>query len=213
MMNLKEAFRFQNKLQSVLEETKRILGREQNVTKIKNTYLRKKVMPEAENETVEELPPTEYAEHITEMAGFLMYVLEEKEKLFRAIREAKTGLDLDIDSETSLNASRQSAAKVLMSMAGLRSSEIVISNGGYGYRFNTDGNQVSYKCDVKKVTTINFNRNTIRRYAKELNAKADAISADIDRSVVNTTVNYLPPFDVNSSFADIFEGFQERQSP
>ena len=211
MMNLKEAFRFQNKLQSVLEETKRILGREQNVTKIKNTYLRKKVMPEAENETVEELPPTEYAEHITEMAGFLLYVLEEKEKLFRAIREAKNGLDLDLDSETSLNAVRQSTSKVLMRMADLRSSEMVISNGGYGHRFNTDGNQVTYKCDVKRVTTINFNRNVVRRYVRELNAKADAVSADIDRAVVNSAVNYLPPFDVNSSFADVFEGYLERQ--
>ena len=99
-----------------------------------------------------------------------------------------------------------------MGMADLRSSEVVVANGGYGYRFNTDGNQVSYKCDVKRVTTINFNRNVIRRYAKSLNVKADTVSAEIDRGVVNASVNYLPPFDVNSSFADIFEGYLEKQS-
>ena len=211
-MNLKEAFRFQNKLQSILEETQRILGREQNVMKIENTYLRKKVMPEAENETVADMPATEYSDRITELAGFMMFALDEKEKLYRAIREAKTNLALDIDSETSLNAARQSAAKVLMGMADLRSSEVVVANGGYGYRFNTDGNQVSYKCDVKRVTTINFNRNVIRRYAKTLNVKADTVSAEIDRGVVNASVNYLPPFDVNSSFADIFEGYLEKQT-
>ena len=211
-MNLKEAFRFQNKLQSILEETQRILGREQNVMKVENTYLRKKVMPEAENETVADMPATEYSDRITELAGFMMFALDEKEKLYRAIREAKTNLALDIDSETSLNAARQSVAKVLMGMADLRSSEIVVANGGYGYRFNTDGNQVSYKCDVKRVTTINFNRNVIRRYAKSLNVKADTVSAEIDRGVVNASVNYLPPFDVNSSFADIFEGYLEKQT-
>ena len=211
-MNLKEAFRFQNKLQSVLEETQHILDCDKNVMKVENTYLRRKVMQEAENETVADMPATEYADHITELAGFMMFVLEEKEKLFRAIREVKSDLALDIDSETSLNASWQSAARVLMHMADLRSSELVIANGGYGYRFNTDGNQVTYKCDVKRVTTINFNRNVIRRYAKELNAKADAVSADIDRAVVNATVNYLPPFDVNSSFADIFEGYLGRRN-
>ena len=211
-MNLKEAFRFQNKLQSILEETQRILGRELNVMKVENTYLRKKVMPEAENETVADMPATEYSDRITELAGFMMFALDEKEKLFRAIREAKANLALDIDSETSLNAARQSAAKVLMGMADLRSSEVVVANGGYGYRFNTDGNQVSYKCDVKRVTTINFNRNVIRRYAKSLNVKADTVSAEIDRGVVNASVNYLPPFDVNSSFADIFEGYLEKQS-
>ena len=210
-MNLKEAFRYQNRLQSVLDEVRGILSLEKNVIKVENTYLRKKVMPEAENETAVELPSTEYAEHITELAGFMMFLLEEKEKLFRAIREAKNGLDLDLDSETSLNAVRQSTSKVLMRMADLRSSEMVISNGGYGHRFNTDGNQVTYKCDVKRVTTINFNRNVVRRYVRELNAKADAVSADIDRAVVNSAVNYLPPFDVNSSFADVFEGYLERK--
>ena len=209
-MNLKEAFRYQNKLQLLLEETQRILGCEKNVMKVENTYLRRKVMQEAENETVEDMPATEYADRITELAGFMMFVLEEKEKLFRAIRDAKSSLKLDIDSETSLNAARQSSARVLMNMADLRSSEVTIANGGYGYRFNADGNQVSYKCDVKRVTTINFNRNVIRRYAKELNARADGISTDIDRCVVNASVNYLPLFDVNSSFADVFEGYLER---
>ena len=209
-MNLKEAFRYQNKLQLLLEETQRILGCEKNVMKVENTYLRRKVMQEAENETVEDMPSAEYADRITELAGFMMFVLEEKEKLFRAIRDAKSALKLDIDSETSLNAVRQSSARVLMNMADLRSSELTIANGGYGYRFNSDGNQVSYKCDVKRVTTINFNRNVIRRYARELNAKADGISADIDRCVVNASVNYLPLFDVNSSFADVFEGYLER---
>ena len=209
-MNLKEAFRYQNKLQLLLEETQRILDCEKNVMKVENTYLRRKVMQEAENETVADMPSTEYAGRITELAGFMMFVLEEKEKLYRAIRDAKSALKLDIDSETSLNAARQSSARVLMHMADLRSSELTIANGGYGYRFNSDGNQVSYKCDVKRVTTINFNRNVIRRYARELNARADGISADIDRCVVNASVNYLPLFDVNSSFADVFEGYLER---
>ena len=43
-MNLKEAFRFQNKLQSVLEETQHILDCDKNVMKVENTYLRRKVM-------------------------------------------------------------------------------------------------------------------------------------------------------------------------
>ena len=209
-MNLKEAFRYQNKLQLLLEESRDILGCEKNVMKVENTYLRRKVMQEAENETVADMPATEYADRITELAGFMMFVLEEKEKLFRAIRDAKSSQKLDIDSETSLNAARQSSARVLMNMADLRSSEVTIANGGYGYRFNSDGNQVSYKCDVKRVTTINFNRNVIRRYAKELNARADSVSTDIDRCVVNASVNYLPLFDVNSSFADVFEGYLER---
>ena len=45
----------------------------------------------------------------------------------------------------------------------------MIPNGGTGYRFNTDGNQVSYRCDVKKVTTINYDRNKVRNHLAALN--------------------------------------------
>ena len=93
-MNLKEAFRFQNKLQSLMEEAQCILGRDQNITKVQNTYLRKKVMAEAENETIEDLPATEYSEKITEVAIFLMHLLDEREKLSAAIYKTKAGLDL-----------------------------------------------------------------------------------------------------------------------
>ena len=211
-MNMKEAFRFQNKLKTILEEAKFILGQDRNVTKTENTYLRKKVMPEAENETVVEAPSTEYADRINELVAFTLCILDEKERLFRAIRKAKAALAIDIDNETSLNGDRQSVASMLAHMAGLHASETTLSNGGYGFRFNAEGNQVSYKCDVKKVTTINFDRNVVREKAKQLHAKADSISADIDRCVVNATVDYEAPFDVNGSFADIFEEWVEKHA-
>ena len=49
-MNLKEAFRYQNKLQSFLDDAQSILNRDSNVTRVENTYLRHKVMAEAEDE-------------------------------------------------------------------------------------------------------------------------------------------------------------------
>ena len=51
-MNLKEAFRYQNKLQSFLDDAQSILDRDSNVTRVENTYLRHKVMAEAEDEAV-----------------------------------------------------------------------------------------------------------------------------------------------------------------
>lgn len=88
-MNLKEAFRYQNKLQSFLDEAQSILDRDSNVTRVENTYLRHKVMAEAEDETVLAVPETEYYEQITDIARFLLYLLDEKGKLFAAIRKAK----------------------------------------------------------------------------------------------------------------------------
>lgn len=209
-MNLKEAFRYQNKLQALMDEADGILSCEANITKVENTYLRHKVNPEAEDETVRQEPQTEYAEQITEVAGFLLYLLEEKTRLAAAIRQAKNGLDLDMDSEVSLNAQRQKIAGTFRSMSTLRSSEQTISNGGIGYRFNAEGNQVSYRCDVRRVTTINYDRNVIRKALTKLNQTADETSAKLDLCLVSSKVDYEPPFDVNVSFGEAFEAWTEK---
>ena len=90
-MNLKEAFRYQNKLQSLLDEAQGILDCDANVTKVANTYLRHKVMPEAEDETVmdatarsmlqmmDTAPKKGFDLTVTDPAdvtGFLRYMLE-----------------------------------------------------------------------------------------------------------------------------------------
>ena len=208
-MNLKEAFRFQNKLQTFMDEAQRILAHDANLTKEEKTYLRHKVMPEAEDETVLIAPETEYYQQITTIAKFLLYLLGEKGKLLASIREAKDALDVDMDNEVSLNVSRQSIARAFKHMNDLRSSEQTIANGGTHYRFNADGNQISYRCDVRRVTTINFDRNVIRSELAKLNRQADETSTKIDLCLVTSRVDYEPPFDVNSSFAEAFEQYTQ----
>jgi len=207
-MNLKEAFRFQNKLQSLLDEVFRILSRDSNVTKVQTTYLRHKVMSEVEDETTVDVPDHDYTEKITLLVDFMVYLMNEREKLSAAIRMAKNALPIDIDTETSLNAGRQQLMKLLLHMNDLRSSEVLIPNGGFGYRFNAEGNQVSYKCDVKRVTSINFDRKVVRKHATALAKKSDETSMEIDRCVVNAVVAYEAPFDVNDSFAEVFQVFE-----
>ena len=208
-MNLKEAFRYQNKLQSFMDEAQSILDRDSNVTKVENTYLRHKVMTEVEDETVLSVPETEYYEQITGIAQFLLYLLNEKAALCAAIRGSKDGLDIDMDSEVSLNASRQSVARTFKRMNDLRSSEQTITGGGTGYRFNAEGNQISYRCDVKRVTTINYDRKVVRAELAKLNRQTDETSAKIDLCLVTSRVEYEPPFDVNASFAEAFEAYTE----
>ncbi len=208
-MNLKEAFRYQNKLQSLMDEAQGILNSDDNVTKVESTYLRHKVMAEAEDETVLVVPETEYGDQITDIARFLLYLLDEKSRLFAAIRKAKDALDVDMDSEVSLNAVRQSIARTFKRMNDLRNSEQTIHNGGTGYRFNAEGNQVTYRCDVKRVTTINYDRKIIRAELGKLNQKADETSTKLDLCLVTSAVEYEPPFDVNASFAEAFETFTE----
>lgn len=51
---------YQNRIQSFMVEAQSILDRGSNITEVENTYLRHKVMSEAEDETVLTVPETEY---------------------------------------------------------------------------------------------------------------------------------------------------------
>ena len=109
-MNLKDAFRAQNKLQALMDEARDILQDRDNILKVTTTHLRSKVMPEAQDAMTEDAASSEYAEHINQVAAFLMAMLAEREKLSAAIRDAKSKLPLDMDSETGLNRVRQDLA-------------------------------------------------------------------------------------------------------
>ncbi len=211
-MNLKEAFRFQNKLQSLMDEAERILADERNITQVKVTALYKKAMPEQENETTVEPAPSEYADHIDAVAAFLLHLLGEREKLSRAIRAAKERQEMDMDSEVSLNSTRQSLASFFRHMVDLRNSEKLLPGGATGYRFNAEGNQVPFRCDAKRVVTIHYDRNRVRSYLKQLTEKSDRVSAQLDRCLINSQVDYDAPFDVNDSFAAVFGDYQEQQT-
>lgn len=210
-MNLKDAFRVQNKLQSVMSEAMDILEDHRNIVKVKTTHLRSKVMDDAQDVIVEENAPSEYAGHANEIAAFLMAMMEEREKLSQAIRNAKGKLTLDLDSEVGLNRQRQALARAFRGMTTLRNSEKIITDGGTGYRFNGEGNQVLYRCDAKQVVTIDFDRNKIRALASSLGQKSDALSMEMDKCLVNTEVDYALPFDLNDSFDTILTDFMERQ--
>ena len=206
-MNLKEAFRYQNKIMELVDGCRSILCNDKNITKTKCTHLRKKVMEGAENEVIVEQAPSEDADRINDVIKMLMNLLAERERLFAAIHEAKAKLDIDFDAENSLNNLRHQLALQFRHMADIRSSEVVTPNGGYGFRFNTDGNQISYKCDLERVTAINFDRNMVRDYAAKLGKDSDEMSTRLDQILVNTIVDYTPPFDVNDTFADVFNFF------
>ncbi|MBQ9924786.1 MAG: hypothetical protein IJO51_02065 [Clostridia bacterium] len=208
-MNLKEAFRFQNKLQALMNEAQSILLQDRNITKTQTTVFHKKIMPELENEVTVDIAPSEYADRINEVVSFMLYLLDEHEKLAKGIHDAKAALPIDMDNEVSLNGKRQNIASVLRRMVDLRSSEQLMPGGGIGYRFNAEGNQVSYRCDAKRVTTINFDRNKMRSHLSELNRKSDEVSAQLDRCMVNSEVAYEAPFDVNDSFSTAFENYLE----
>ena len=74
---------------------------------------------------------------------------------------------------------------------------------GVGYKFNVDGDQTEYYYDVEVSHEENFDRAAAKEIARKLITKADDQSSSIDAAMVNTMVDYQPPFNVNDSLEDI----------
>ena len=121
-MNLKEAFRFQNKLNELITKSAEILRNEGNTMRVTNTVMKNRVDKDAENEVTREayrFSLFDLEGKVTILSDFLMYLFEEKRKLSFMIEKAKSDLDIDIDAETSLNTKRQEIMSVFSNMVAL----------------------------------------------------------------------------------------------
>ncbi len=206
-MNLKEAFQAQNKLNELFNHFSEYLEENSNVTTVREKHFRNRA---AAGQIDETLDVTDYNVKIyptDKVIDFLLVLIDEREKLARAIHAAKSQMALDIDTAVDVNKKRHSAIEVFRQMRQLKSSSLLRKNFGTGFIFNNEGNQTNYRYDVEIVTTIDFDRNKIRATVDKLQKKADEVSAEIDAALINTAVDYVFPFDPHASAAEILEDF------
>lgn len=205
-MNLKEAFQAQNKIDELFNQAANYLMDFENVTKTLEKHFRSK----SANEKDEELDVTNYDKKIydaNKVIKFLLFLIDEREKLAKAIREKKFAMDFDFDSSVDVNKNRHAALNIFRKMQDLKSSSVLKKNYGIGYVFNNEGNQTSYKYDVEIIKTIDFDRKKVRELVKKMQKKADEISNEIDSILVNTQIDYELPFDSHGNLAVILEEF------
>lgn len=204
-MNLKDAFRYQNVLTSWIDQTCGYLGYDQNVTKRTQEHMRTKANQDATDETIDLSKDREYPYEINSMVDFTLDLLKEKESISEAINAAKRITSIDIDSSVATNKKKQEVSRVLSRMANIKPSERV--GRGQDYKFNNEGNQVSYYYETKDVTVIDFDRNKVKAIAKKLTKESDDISSQLDKIMIDTVVEFQPKYDVNDGLADVLEVF------
>lgn len=204
-MYLKEAFRYQNYLNELISATTSYLTTGQYTTKTVQEHLRKKANPDAENEVIDLTAERTLTCTANQMVDFLQHLIDEKQKLTKAISDAKKNCGIDIDAEVANNRIRQSVAATLSRMGNMKPTERMTR--AYAYKFNAEGNQVQYAYEVKEVTTIDFDRNKVKGISKKLIQCADEASTAIDKAMVELAVDYNPNYSVNDSFEDAIEQF------
>ncbi|MBR1728353.1 MAG: formate dehydrogenase [Selenomonadaceae bacterium] len=206
-MNLKEAFQAQNIINSLSEHAENYLMQTGNVVTVKEKHLRSKAV---EGQADEDIDTTNYEDKKFPAEGvieFLIKLIDERSKLAHAINEAKLKMDFDLDAAVYTNRKRHILASTLDRLVRLQSSHIVHKNLGRGYVFNKEGNQTEYRYDIERIQTIDFDRNKLRKQIKDVYAKADQVSNEIDAALINTQVNYEFPFDIHGDNDSIIEDY------
>lgn len=204
-MILKEAFRYQNYLSRLIDEAIDYLTTTSNVTITKQEHLKSKSNSDAEDEViiVDKYSDIEYEPN--QVIDFLLDVLNEKEKLSDAINRAKLNTEINIDSSIAINKEKQRITSIFDKLSKIKSGERLRS--GSDYKFNAEGNQVSYYYEVKETTTIDFDRNKVKGIVKRLRRESDNTSNELDIIQVTLEVDYSPTYAIDDDFEDSLEIF------
>lgn len=201
-MKLKEAFRYQNTLKLWIDEAEDFLTNRNNIVTIKETHKRSLVNKEDED-VVKEINNREMDVEPNVMIDFIFDLVEEKNKVSKAISDAKRNSNVDLDVSIEINKSKQRLASIYKSLSNIKATER--SRTDKAYKFNVEGNQTPYIYEVDEFISIDYDRNKVRKMEKKLEKECDSTSTDIEMLQLTIEVNHTPKYDVNDSFADLVE--------
>lgn len=210
-MNLKESFRYQKFLENMMRSASMSIQSRDHCLKTTETHLRNKANADAENLT--EVVECESAfSPNDDVIAFMVWLVDEREKLTTAIGKAKASVGFDIDAAVETNKFRQLLSGSVKGMLRYTPSKRV--EQGRDYKFNVEGNQIPYIYDIEVVTEEAYDRTVSKKVMRDMISAADKTSAEIDAAMINTVVEYEPVYDVNESFDDVIAEFIEtRQKP
>ena len=205
-MNLKESFRYQNFLDSMMRAARESVTARAHCLKVTKTHMRNKVNPDA-NDVVELVECDSFFPN-DEVITFMEWLVEEREKLTTAIGLAKASIGFDIDAAIETNKFRQAVSSSISHMMHFAPTKRV--ENGRDYKFNVEGNQMPYIYDIEVVSEEAYNKADAKALMRKMISRADEVSAAIDAAMINTTVNYVPVFDVNETFEDVMTDFFDK---
>lgn len=199
-MNLKEAFRYQRFLDTMLNMASAQLVKRENCLHTTEHHLLSKFGAGEEDKVIEP-KETDYIGNDS-MLMFALALVQERGLLSNAIDKAKAALDIDLDAAVEINKFRQrlasSIAQVLSCKSGTTTGPMI------GYRLNAiSGSQERYQYEVEYSAAEAFDRAAFATARRELLKDAEETSAAIDLAILTGVVEYEPPFDVTSSFDEV----------
>ena len=174
-MNLKEAFQAQNKIEKLFDFVSGYLDDEKNLVSVTEKHFRSKAAEGQPDEKINVVVENKFPPD--KVIYLLMRLLNEREKLANAIHAAKNSMKFDLDSAVDVNKKRRLVIDILRGLRNFKSSSLLEKNAGVGYVFNKEGNQTTYRYDIERVKTIDYDRNRVRKFIDTLQVMADDFHA------------------------------------
>lgn len=204
-MILKDCFRMQKKLDELFSQAQSSLTDRNHALKVTKTHLRKASYSEAED-MVEEVDVGEFTPN-DDVVRFMLFLIDEKDKLSRAIGEmkAKALCNIDIDAAIETNKLRQRFKDSVNRMVMYTKSKKI--ERGVSYKFSNEGVQTPFNYDIESNSIEAYDRDVAKSAVKTVITKSDEISREIDKMMVTGKVNYESLFDFNDSFEDCIKTF------
>lgn len=204
-MNLKEAFRYQNFLDSTMRTATSQISLTYRALKVTKKHLKSKANPDAKDDVEEVVNEDSYSND--ELIELIKMLVDEKKDVSEAIGKAKAAADIDIDAAIEANKFRQQAASAIRTMLSVKES--VTTEQGRDYKFNVEGNQTPYYYEIEVSKSEAFDRVGAKATMRTLIDDSDRVSTSVDSILINTQIDFKPRFDVNDSFEDIVPSLVE----
>lgn len=205
MITLKKSFEVQNYLTQLLNNALSVLAYNDNITTTKQNHLRHKSFSGAEDEEIIVKKMNELPYTINQLIEFVDVLLSEIDKLTVAINDAKHFDGKHFDAMIAMNNKKRNILRRYEVMAQMKPTESTIK--GTAEKFNEAGEQVSYRYDIEQVTTIDYDRNVIKKRVSQLRKELDETSDCIDSMQVTSMVDYKPVFEVGETLEDAIERY------
>lgn len=200
-MNLKESYRYANYLDNLLSTAYSYLRNKGFITTTKQNHLRSKANSDAQDDVIDVQKPYDVEFTPNNVIDFIVKVIDEKEGLFNAIVLAKSNTEINIDNAVAMNKKKQGFVSVLNDMVGIKATEKQTT--GRDYKFDVNGEQKPYTYNVTEITSIDFDRDSVKGLIKKYNKVCDEVSAKLDEIEITTFVEFNPQFDINDTFEDL----------
>jgi hypothetical protein len=204
-MRLKEAFTLQNKIQSLYEQTIRLLKAD---TFASRQVVRMYSKAHISNDVTEDMPVnTAYLAgdkryEFDKLVDIAQGILDDKYNLTIAIEKAKAKCKTNYDALKQGNVVKQFLINSLSNMEDIKSFQVDGDDQAYGK--DNEGKPAVYRYPTRTITTYDIDKDHLKAILRRLKNEFNEASLTLDELALTVNVEFTPKYDYDSSLEQIY---------